>query len=66
MCIRDRDSTELESLVDRIISENPDAWAKFCDGEDKVQGVFVGAVMKVTKGQADGKAVGAILRQRRG
>ena len=60
------DSTELESLVDRIISENPDAWAKFCDGEDKVQGVFVGAVMKATKGQADGKAVGAILRQRRG
>jgi len=35
-------------------------------GEEKVQGVFVGAVMKASKGQADGKAVTAILNQRRG
>ena len=46
--------------------EDPDAWEKFCEGEEKVQGVFVGAVMKASKGQADGKAVSSILRQRRG
>ena len=57
---------ELEILVDRAISENPEAWTKFCDGEDKVQGVIVGAVMKATKGQADGKAINSILQQRRG
>jgi len=60
------DSGELESLVSAAIAENPDAWEKFCAGEDKVQGVFVGAVMKATRGQADGKAVSAILRARRG
>ncbi|MCS5688495.1 MAG: Asp-tRNA(Asn)/Glu-tRNA(Gln) amidotransferase subunit GatB [Acidimicrobiales bacterium] len=60
------DSDELEILVDRAISENPEAWTKFCDGEDKVQGVIVGAVMKATKGQADGKAINSILQQRRG
>ena len=60
------ESDELETLVARAISENPEAWIKFCEGEDKVQGVFVGAVMKASKGQADGKAVNAILRQRRG
>ena len=60
------DSDELEILVDRAISENPEAWTKFCDGEDKVQGVIVGAVMKATKGQADGKASNSILQQRRG
>ena len=60
------DSTELEKMVDAAIAENPDAWEKFCDGEEKVQGVFVGAVMKASKGQADGKAVSSILRQRRG
>jgi len=60
------DSTELEEMVDAAIAENPDAWEKFCDGEEKVQGVFVGAVMKASNGQADGKAVSSILRQRRG
>jgi len=60
------DSGELESLVDRAIADNPDAWEKFCAGEHKVQGVLVGAVMKATRGQADGKAVSAILRDRRG
>ena len=60
------ESDELEMLVERAISENPEAWIKFCEGEDKVQGVFVGAVMKASKGQADGKAVNTLLRQRRG
>ena len=60
------DLTELEEMVDAAIAENPDAWEKFCEGEEKVQGVFVGAVMKASKGQADGKAVSSILRQRSG
>ena len=57
---------ELETLVDAAIADNSEAWEKFCQGEEKVQGVFVGAVMKASKGQADGKAVTAILNQRRG
>jgi aspartyl-tRNA(Asn)/glutamyl-tRNA(Gln) amidotransferase subunit B len=60
------DTSELESLVAQAIEANPDAWEKYCAGEDKVQGVFVGAVMKATRGQADGKAVNEILRSRRG
>jgi aspartyl-tRNA(Asn)/glutamyl-tRNA(Gln) amidotransferase subunit B len=60
------ESDELETLVDEAIEADPEAWAKFCEGEDRVQGAFVGYVMKATKGQADGKAVSAILRSRRG
>lgn len=60
------DSNELEKIVDAAIADNREAWSKFCAGEEKVQGVFVGAVMKATSGQADGKAVSAILRARRG
>ena len=60
------DLSELEHMVDIAITENPDAWVKFCAGEEKVQGVFVGAVMKASKGQADGKVVSTILRKRRG
>ena len=60
------ESSELEGLVDAAIADNPDAWEKYCAGEEKVQGVFVGAVMKATRGQADGKEVNRILRERRG
>jgi aspartyl-tRNA(Asn)/glutamyl-tRNA(Gln) amidotransferase subunit B len=59
------DSSELESMVDDAIAAQPDAWAKFCAGEGKAMGALVGAVMKASKGQADGKAVTAILEQRR-
>jgi aspartyl-tRNA(Asn)/glutamyl-tRNA(Gln) amidotransferase subunit B len=38
------------------------------DGDDKARGkltgFFVGQVMKATRGQADGKAVTALLRER--
>jgi aspartyl-tRNA(Asn)/glutamyl-tRNA(Gln) amidotransferase subunit B len=59
------DSNELESMVDDAIAAQPDAWAKFCAGEAKAMGALVGAVMKASKGQADGKAVTALLEQRR-
>ncbi len=59
------DSGELETLVDQAIADHPEAWQKFCAGEAKVAGVFVGAVMKATRGQADGKAVNQLLAQRR-
>lgn len=60
------DSTELEAMVDRAIADNADAWAKFCAGESKALGALVGAVMKASMGQADGKAVSALLNQKRG
>ena len=57
---------ELETIVEAAIAANGEAWGKFCQGEEKVQGVFVGAVMKASKGQADGRAVTAILNRLRG
>ena len=59
------DTSELESMVDAAIAAQPDAWAKFCAGEGKAAGALVGAVMKASKGQADGKAVTALLDARR-
>ena len=60
------DTSELESMVDDAIAAQPDAWAKFCAGEAKAMGAIVGHIMKASKGQADGKAVSAILDARRG
>jgi len=60
------DASALEAAVEAAIAADPDAWAKFCAGEQKAAGALVGAVMKTTKGQADGKAVTALLQRRRG
>jgi aspartyl-tRNA(Asn)/glutamyl-tRNA(Gln) amidotransferase subunit B len=60
------DTPALEAAVDAAIAADPDAWAKYCAGEQKAAGALVGAVMKTTKGQADGKAVTALLQRRRG
>ena len=60
------DNSELESLVDGLIESNPTEWQRFCEGDAKITGFFVGQVMKATKGQADGKAVTALLNTRKG
>jgi aspartyl-tRNA(Asn)/glutamyl-tRNA(Gln) amidotransferase subunit B len=59
------DSSALEALVDDAIAGNPGAWEKYQSGEDKALGALVGAVMKASRGQADGAAVTAMLKSRR-
>jgi aspartyl-tRNA(Asn)/glutamyl-tRNA(Gln) amidotransferase subunit B len=60
------DTSEVEGFVDQAIAADPDAWSKFCNGEQKAMGALVGTVMKLSKGKADGKVVTAILNSRRG
>ena len=60
------DTSELAALLDGIIADHPDEWQRFCEGEAKLQGVFVGQIMKATRGQADGKVVNQLLMQRKG
>ncbi len=63
------DTGALEAAVDELIAAKPDEWAEFCGDDErkrgKLTGFFVGQVMKATKGQADGKAVTALLDARR-
>ena len=62
------DTSELGPLLDGIIADHPDEWERYLAGDGKVrgklQGVFVGQVMKATKGQADGKVVAKLLAER--
>lgn len=60
------DGDQLGAVVDALIAEFPDDWAKFCGGENKVIGFFVGKAMAATGGQADGRQVTAMLNARRG
>ncbi|MFM7819766.1 MAG: Asp-tRNA(Asn)/Glu-tRNA(Gln) amidotransferase subunit GatB [Actinomycetota bacterium] len=59
------DTSALEAMVDAAIAAESGAWKKYCDGEEKALGALVGAIMKASKGKADGKAVTSILQSKR-
>jgi aspartyl-tRNA(Asn)/glutamyl-tRNA(Gln) amidotransferase subunit B len=60
------DTDELAAIVDRAIAADPDAAAKVRAGEGKAIGALVGAVMKETRGRADGGEVTRLIRERLG
>ena len=55
----------LGSTVASLIKAHPDEWSRYRDGDDKLAQFFIGLVMKLTRGQANGKAVIAELQARR-
>ncbi|MEX2197111.1 MAG: Asp-tRNA(Asn)/Glu-tRNA(Gln) amidotransferase subunit GatB [Thermoleophilaceae bacterium] len=55
---------ELGGIVDRAMADNADAVEKVRAGEDKAIGAIVGAVMRETKGRADGGEVQRMIRDR--
>ena len=56
------DTGELESIIEKILEENPDQVEQLRSGKDKVLGFFVGQVMKATQGKANPKQVNEIIR----
>ena len=55
---------ELGAIVDRAIADNPSAVEKIRAGKDAAIGAIVGAVMRETKGRADGGEVQRLVRER--
>ncbi len=55
----------LGATVATLIESNPDEWTRYRDGDEKLAQFFIGQVMKLTRGQANGKAVIAELQARR-
>jgi aspartyl-tRNA(Asn)/glutamyl-tRNA(Gln) amidotransferase subunit B len=60
------ESGELEGIVERAIAENPDAVEKIRAGKAQAVGAIVGAVMRETKGRADGGEVQRMIKERIG
>jgi aspartyl-tRNA(Asn)/glutamyl-tRNA(Gln) amidotransferase subunit B len=58
------DSGELEAIVEKAMADNPDAVEKIREGNGKAIGAIVGAVMRDTKGRADGGEVNRIIREK--
>jgi len=60
--IGDRD--ELGTVVDEVIAQQPDAVARVRGGHEGTFGFLVGQVMKATRGRANPKLAGELLRER--
>ena len=58
------DSSAIESVVDKVIAENPEQVAEYRSGKDRLIGYFVGKVMQETKGQANPGQVNKILKDK--
>jgi aspartyl-tRNA(Asn)/glutamyl-tRNA(Gln) amidotransferase subunit B len=55
------DISAIESIVKKILEENPKEKERYINGETKLLGFFVGKVMKESKGKADPKTVNELL-----
>jgi len=56
-----QDASAIESVVDKVLSANPEEVEAFKGGKTKLMGFFVGQVMRETKGKANPKIVNEVL-----
>lgn len=54
----------IEAIVDKVLSDNPGQLAEYREGKTKLQGYFVGQVMKESKGRANPKELNRILMEK--
>ncbi|NER79250.1 MAG: Asp-tRNA(Asn)/Glu-tRNA(Gln) amidotransferase subunit GatB [Leptolyngbya sp. SIO1D8] len=58
------DPEQIGAIIDEVLSAHPDELAKYRAGKKKLQGFFVGQVMKRTSGRVDPKLTNQILAQK--
>ncbi len=61
--IQDSDADSLSQLIQEIIQENPNEVERFKNGEKKLLGVFMGQLMKKSKGKADPKTASQLINK---
>jgi aspartyl-tRNA(Asn)/glutamyl-tRNA(Gln) amidotransferase subunit B len=58
------DTSEIENVIDRILSGNQKQIDEFLSGKEKVLGFFVGQIMKEMKGKANPQIVNDLLKSK--
>ena len=58
------DLSKIESMVEKVINDNPDQHQKYLSGKDRLFGFFVGQVMKESQGKANPSQVNEILKKK--
>ena len=61
---QESDPKALESLIDKVIADNPDKVKEYKSGKEKLFDFFVGQTMKVSGGKANPKLVNEILKKK--
>ena len=61
---QESDPKALESLIKKVITENPDKVKEYKSGKEKLFGFFVGQAMKASDGKANPKLVNDILKKK--
>jgi len=56
------DSSELEAIIEKIVSDNPKSVEDIGAGNEKAYGFLTGQVMKTTKGKANAQVANEIIR----
>ena len=58
------DLSEIESMVNKVIDDNPDQLKQYLAGKERLFGFFVGQVMKESQGKANPAHVNQILKEK--
>jgi aspartyl-tRNA(Asn)/glutamyl-tRNA(Gln) amidotransferase subunit B len=61
--IQNSNSDELQAMVSAVIAKFPEKVAEFKGGKVGLLGMFVGEVMKASKGKADPKLLNTLVRE---
>jgi aspartyl-tRNA(Asn)/glutamyl-tRNA(Gln) amidotransferase subunit B len=62
--IQNSDAGEIETIIDEVLGAWPDKVAEYRAGKKGLQGLFMGEVMKKSKGKADPKVANQILSKK--
>jgi aspartyl-tRNA(Asn)/glutamyl-tRNA(Gln) amidotransferase subunit B len=60
------DATELETMIDKVMNDNPDAVDKIRKGQKKALGFLMGQVMQASKGKANPKVAQELFNKKLG
>jgi len=62
--IQESDSDAITALIDQVINKYPDKVKEYKSGKKGLIGLFVGEVMKLSKGKADPKLTNELIRKK--
>jgi aspartyl-tRNA(Asn)/glutamyl-tRNA(Gln) amidotransferase subunit B len=57
------DDVALLAIINEVIEQNPDAVQKYRDGKEQAMGFLLGQVMRATRGKANPKVAGDLVRR---
>lgn len=58
------DTASIESLIDEVLTANPQQLEQYRAGKDKLFSFFVGQIMKISKGKVNPQQLNELLKKR--